>query len=88
MTSIYSAPIAITRPSDIANLPDGTLLRWRCVPGDPTSDAIAFLRKVEHERGGDQGGVTTTEIWISPGNGWEPEDIDCLVFPVEIIATP
>lgn len=78
----------IIDPAELAELPDGTLLRWRAVPNDPTSVAVAFLRRTDYERDGDQGGTTLSSLWISPGNGWEPESVTTLQFPVDVILRP
>lgn len=75
----------ITDLAQLVELPDGTLLRWLSVPGDESSAAVAYLRRTETERPGELGGVTTSELWISPGNGWEPEGVDVLVLPVEVV---
>lgn len=68
----------LNTPDEVAALPDGTLITWLPVLDDPSSEACAFVRKAGHETG-DQ----TT--WIAPGNGWEPESLDVLVFPVRVV---
>lgn len=62
----------------LESVPDGTIIAWDRIPGDPTSTAIAFVRR-EIEDG-------ETLIWISPG-GWDPHSIDevGIKYPVEII---
>lgn len=84
----------ITEMSELTALPDGTLLRWLAVPNDPTSVAVAFLRRTDREQysgiredeaAGIRDNVTITNYWISPGNGWEPESISLVVFPVDVL---
>jgi hypothetical protein len=70
-------PFTITHDHDVAALPDGTLITWQPVPDDPSSAAVAFVR---HHR--DDAGHRVT--WISPGNGWEPESLDVLTYPVVV----
>lgn len=75
----------LTQISEANALPDGTIITWLPVMDDPTSEAVAFFRKL--------GSDATTgakaigpETWLSPGNGWEPESLDVLRFPVKVIA--
>lgn len=77
--------VILNSPDEVAALPDGTLISWLPVADDPSSEAVAFVRKLDRERGGDQGGVTITDVWVAPGNGWEPEPLSCVVFPARII---
>ncbi|AEN79576.1 hypothetical protein SEA_BOYLE_59 [Mycobacterium phage Boyle] len=50
--------------ADLEQLPDGTLITWNRIQGDPTSKAVAFVN-VEYDDQGDR------VVWLSPG-GWEP----------------
>ncbi|QNL30179.1 hypothetical protein SEA_MARIOKART_52 [Gordonia phage Mariokart] len=59
----------LTRPSDLTELPDGTVVVWQRLADDPTSMAIAFL----HHETTDLG----TEHWLSPG-GWEPLGLEVI----------
>lgn len=68
--------------TELINLPDGTLLRWRS--GD--RESVAYLLCREHERGGDQGGGTTVTLSLSPGPEWDSfNPADVLVYPVDVI---
>ncbi|WAB09230.1 hypothetical protein SEA_LITTLEMUNCHKIN_54 [Gordonia phage LittleMunchkin] len=51
--------VPLNDPSDLATLPDGSMITWQRIADDPTSTAVAFL----HREGED--------LWLSPG-GWEP----------------
>lgn len=73
---------------DIAHLPDGTLISWRPIADDPTSQACAYVRRMPASAtAGDFGQIDERAftVWISPGNGWEPESLDVLVLPVTVI---
>lgn len=69
--------VILNTPEDVAALPDGTLITWLPVADDPSSEAVAFVRTAGTDR--------PCETWISPGNGWEPEGLDVLVFPVRVL---
>ncbi|AWN04256.1 hypothetical protein FDJ57_gp55 [Gordonia phage Sour] len=65
----------IERPSDLYEMPEGTLVTWQRIADDPTSTAVAFLhRKVEPIDDGQDSDVT---LWLSPG-GWEPMGLDVI----------
>lgn len=75
-------------------LPDGTIISWLRIPGDPTSAAVAFVR-VEVEdlgpcgpfdtSGNDCGTERTT--WISPG-GWDPQTPESagITYPAQVVS--
>lgn len=59
--------------SDVADLPDGSIISWFRIEGDRTSEAIALVHT--------QDGTT----WVSPG-GWEPLPLSAIEnYPVELI---
>lgn len=60
----------VSSPDDLISLPDGTLVVWQRIAGDPTSMAVAFL----HYERDDSGGVT---YWLSPG-GWDPMGLEVI----------
>lgn len=75
--------LAVDSWEALSVLPDGTIISWLRIPGDPTSRAIAFLRRdVDPETGDDL-------HWISPG-GWEPMSPAqaAVTYPVTIIRIP
>lgn len=70
------------RIRDAAHLkvcPDGTIISWLRIPGDRTSEAVAFVRRELDPAEG----VTT---WVSPG-GWEPQTIESagVTFPCQVV---
>lgn len=70
----------------IAALPDGTLITWLPVHDDPSSEACAYVRKnITDINPGGATPATLTDVWIAPGNGWEPEGLNVLVLPVKVI---
>jgi hypothetical protein len=71
-------------------VPDGTVISWLRIPGDQTSEALAFVRReVEYDDGPDgptvHGGPHAT-VWVSPG-GWDPQTIESagVTFPCHVI---
>ncbi|QGH75307.1 hypothetical protein I5G61_gp59 [Mycobacterium phage Quesadilla] len=62
----------------LATLPDGTIISWQRIVGDPTSEAVAFIRR-EIEDG-------HAVVWVSPG-GWSPHTIEeaGVTFPAQVI---
>lgn len=59
--------------AEVAALPDGSIVSWRRIADDPSSAALAFVR-----REGD-------EIWLSPG-GWMPQPLSTIDnYPVALI---
>ncbi|QPX62172.1 hypothetical protein PBI_INDLOVU_57 [Mycobacterium phage Indlovu] len=75
-----SAPGGMIRDArHLRTLPDGTIISWLRIPGDPTSEAVAFVRReVDPQQG--------VVVWISPG-GWSPHTIEeaGVTFPCEVI---
>lgn len=75
--------LAVDSWEALSVLPDGTIISWLRIPGDPTSRAIAFLRRdVDPETGDDL-------HWITPG-GWEPMSPAqaAMTYPVSIVRIP
>lgn len=72
----------LTTRDEVAQLPDGTLITWLPVHDDVSSEACAFVRRGRYVNQSEQ--VRET-VWIAPGNGWEPEGLDVLVFPVRVL---
>lgn len=80
---------ALVDQSAIEAAPNGTIISWVRIPGDITSEAIAFIRQQDEwtpasdpERDGETRRVT----WISPG-GWDPMTIDQagIRYPAHVI---
>lgn len=76
--------VIVNSRAEVAELPDGTLISWLPVIDDPSSEAVAFVRKVTGLP------LNTPEarslnVWVSPGNGWAPEPLTTIVFPARII---
>ena len=70
--------------TELERVPDGTVISWLRIPGDHTSEAVAFVRReIDHD---DQIGPPRQVTWISPG-GWEPMSIaDAgVTFPATVI---
>lgn len=69
MTAAFIATV-----DDLHRVPDGTVISWLRIPGDHTSEAVAFVRR-EREITAMDGGGRPTEwdnvVWITPG-GWQP----------------
>ncbi|ACF05059.1 hypothetical protein Nigel_56 [Mycobacterium phage Nigel] len=66
----------------LRTLPDGTIISWLRITGDPTSEAVAFVRReVTNESG-----FPTVDVWISPG-GWDPQTIESagVTFPAHVV---
>lgn len=84
-------PAEITDQAHLEKLPDGTIISWRRIPGDPTSQAVAFIHHEVQGKPGVMGSVSNpdaleTVTWISPG-GWQPMTI-CeagITYPVTVI---
>lgn len=89
----------ITSAAELARVPDGTVISWLRIPGDHTSEAVAFVRHETEQRTdldgrpmafgteapGELPGMMTT-VWISPG-GWDPMSIEDagVNFPATVI---
>lgn len=80
----------IHTPEVLKNIPDGTIISWLRIPGDPTSAAVAFVHsEIEQEVDLDGRPIaahTGPIVWISPG-GWQPMTIDDagITYPAEVI---
>lgn len=78
--------VLVNSPAEVTALPDGTLISWVPVINDPSSEAVAFVRKQTTDvNPGGKTPVTLHDAWIAPGNGWEPEPVSSIVFPARII---
>lgn len=78
----------ITDRHHLEVVPDGTVISWLRIPGDPTSEAVAFVRReVEtvHDDATERP-LTRAVVWISPG-GWAPQTIESagVTFPCHVI---
>jgi hypothetical protein len=78
--------------TELECVPDGTIITWRRIPADRTSEAVAFVRvQVEYPgiREDEAAGIREQPervIWISPG-GWDPHTIEDagVTYPCEVI---
>lgn len=76
-----------TKIADAAHLavvPDGTIISWLRIPGDTTSEAVAFVRRESWRIPATE--ETGVDVWISPG-GWDPQTIEDagVNFPATVI---
>jgi hypothetical protein len=86
--------VIVSSRTGLTNVPDGTLITWLRIPGDPTSEAVAFVRhEDDYETPAAHGGPTRT-TWVSPG-GWAPQSPEeagvtypCHVVNLAAPATP
>lgn len=81
-TPIYNA-------DELRNVPDGTIISWLRIPGDPASAAVAFVNhEIEQEvdLDGRPTGHTGPITWISPG-GWQSMTLEesSVTFPAEVL---
>lgn len=74
----------IASAAELERVPDGTIISWLRIPGDSTSEAVAFVR-VEAWRA-PMTGETGRDVWISPG-GWDPMSVEQagVSFPATVI---
>lgn len=80
--------IEVNTEAELEALPDGTIIRWLRIPGDSTSEAVAFVRQqieADHDIDNRQVRVDTV-TWISPG-GWQPMTVEDagITYPVEVV---
>jgi hypothetical protein len=70
----------------LRTLPDGTIISWRRIPGDPTSEAVAFVRREIEAVSPEDGRPFHVTVWISPG-GWDPQTIEGagVTFPCQVV---
>ena len=64
----------VTNRAELEALPDGTIVTWLRIPGDPTSEAVAFVRHEDEwipASDPERDGTTCRTTWVSPG-GWHP----------------
>jgi hypothetical protein len=69
----------------LAVVPDGTIITWERIVGDPTSTAVAFVR-TEIDLDHDSPSFGERITWISPG-GWDPQSIESagVTFPATVV---
>lgn len=93
------AAVEVRDAAHLAALPDGSIITWLRIPGDETSEAIAFVH-VEMEQCTDLDGRPLAfgneapgelpgmmrVVWISPG-GWQPMTIEDagVNYPVHVL---
>jgi hypothetical protein len=73
-------------------VPDGTIISWLRIPGDPTSEAVAFVRRevayptTEYAAAHPRDTKPEVTVWISPG-GWDPHTIEQagVTFPCQVV---
>lgn len=77
--------------SDVHAIPDGTIITWYRIPGDETSEAVAFVRQAYEYSGireDEEAGIRSQEqvTWISPG-GWDPMTIESagITYPAKVL---
>lgn len=73
----------VASADELHGVPDGTVISWLRIPGDHTSEAVAFVRReVEY----DDEGTAEVVIWVSPG-GWNPLTVEQagVTFPATVI---
>lgn len=56
----------------LASLPDNSLIMWEAVPGDPTSETVAFLRREHHPPLSNPVPIPPPTLWVTPGALGEP----------------
>lgn len=64
-------------------VPDGTVVSWYRIPGDRTSEAVAFVRReVDYY----DDGTRRVDVWLSPG-GWEPMTVEQagITYPAHVV---
>lgn len=66
----------------LRTLPDGSIISWLRIPGDRTSEAVAFVRREVTT----ESGLPQVDVWISPG-GWDPQTIESagVTFPAHVV---
>lgn len=68
----------VSDEAHLRTLPDGTIITWVRIPGDPTSEAVGFVRREV------SGPIAT--VWITPG-GWNPHTPESagVTYPATIV---
>ncbi|AGT12957.1 hypothetical protein KAYACHO_53 [Mycobacterium phage KayaCho] len=64
----------VNSAAELEQLPDGTIITWLRIPGDRTSEAVAFVRAEYESMGPGVRGMRRV-TWISPG-GWDPKSVE------------
>ena len=77
---------AIRDEAHLKVVPEGTIISWLRIPGDPTSEAVAFVRRQIEAVSPEAGRPFDVTVWVSPG-GWEPQTIESagVTFPCQVI---
>ncbi|AKF14320.1 hypothetical protein SEA_VINCENZO_58 [Mycobacterium phage Vincenzo] len=78
----YNDVAVIRDEAHLRTLPDGTIISWLRIVGDPTSEAVAFIRREVST----ESGFPTVDVWISPG-GWDPQTIAAagVTYPATVV---
>lgn len=84
----------VASAAELEAVPDGTVISWLRIPGDHTSEAVAFVRQEIEQRpcawspadGRPINFAETRVTWISPG-GWDPMSVEDagVTFPATVI---
>ncbi|AER48972.1 hypothetical protein CM14_gp59 [Mycobacterium phage Acadian] len=84
----------VASAAELETVPDGTVISWLRIPGDHTSEAVAFVRQEIEQRpcawspadGRPINFAETRVTWISPG-GWDPMSVEDagVTFPATVI---
>ncbi|AYB70599.1 hypothetical protein SEA_SERENDIPITOUS_58 [Mycobacterium phage Serendipitous] len=84
----------VASAAELETVPDGTVISWLRIPGDHTSEAVAFVRQEIEQRpcawspadGRPINFAETRVTWISPG-GWDPMSVEeaGVTFPATVI---
>lgn len=74
---------AVADEAHLRTLPDGTIITWLRIPGDPTSEAVGFVRREVTYNDSTMGETT---VWITPG-GWNPHTPESagVTYPATIV---
>ena len=65
-------PVIVSSRTGLTNVPDGTIITWLRIPGDSTSEAVAFVRHEDDYDSPTTYGGPSRVTWVSPG-GWHPQ---------------
>lgn len=86
-----SMHMELANADDVGRVPDGTIIRWLRIPGDETSEVVAFVRhETENvprsEHLGDSSRMSRDVMWISPG-GWQAMTLEDagVTYPAEVL---
>jgi hypothetical protein len=80
--------VIVNSAAELEQLPDGTIITWLRIPGDRTSEAVAFVRAEYESMGPGVRGLQRV-TWISPG-GWDPKSVEDagVTFPCVAFTDP